>query len=59
MRPTRIAPEGATCGCCGQPLGGQVARIFTPQGGALVYLCLDGAACVARVRPQEAKHANA
>lgn len=55
MTPTRIAPPHTTCGCCGQPLGGQVARTFTPQGAALVYLCLDGAACVARVKPQEVR----
>lgn len=50
MTPTRIAPPRTRCACCGQPLGGQVARTFRPQGAALVYLCLDGAACVARVK---------
>lgn len=50
MTPTRIAPPHTTCACCGADLAGQVARTFTPQGAALVYLCLDGAACVARVK---------
>lgn len=59
MRPTDIAPPHTRCGCCGRPLAGQVARTFTPQGAALVYLCRDGAACVGRVKPVEAKHANA